>query len=66
MTGVVATDDIDALVELHADCVVYTAQAETRPHEALAELTAFLRAGTNVVSTSLVWLVYGRRSRHCP
>ncbi len=58
MTGVVATDDIDALVELHADCVVYTAQAETRPHEALAELTAFLRAGTNVVSTSLVWLVY--------
>jgi hypothetical protein len=57
-TGVAATDDLDALVALGADCVVYTSQAETRPHEALHELTAFLRAGTNVVATSLVWLVY--------
>ncbi|HEY5108796.1 MAG TPA: hypothetical protein VII96_04225 [Acidimicrobiales bacterium] len=57
-TGVVATDDLDALVALDADCVVYTTQAETRPHEALAEVTAFLRNGTNVVGTSLVWLVY--------
>jgi 2,4-diaminopentanoate dehydrogenase len=57
-TGVVATDDVDALVALRADCVVYTSQAESRPHEALAEVTAFLEAGTNVVGTSLVWLVY--------
>ena len=57
-TGVVATDDVDALVALGADCVVYTSQAESRPHEALAEITAFLAAGTNVVATSLVWLVY--------
>ncbi len=58
ITGVRATDDLDALVALGADCVVYTSQAETRPQEALAELTAFLRVGTNVVATSLVWLVY--------
>jgi len=57
-TGVTATDDVDALVALEADCVVYMSQAETRPHEAIAELAAFLRAGTNVVATSLVWLVY--------
>jgi 2,4-diaminopentanoate dehydrogenase len=57
-TGVIATDDLDALVALGADCVVYTTLAEQRPHEALAELTAFLEAGTNVVATSLVWLVY--------
>jgi hypothetical protein len=57
-TGVHATDDLEALVALHADCVVYMSQAETRPHEALHELTAFLAAGTNVVATSLVWLVY--------
>jgi hypothetical protein len=44
-TGVTATDDLDALVALGADCVVYTSQAETRPHEALAELTAFLGPG---------------------
>ena len=57
-TGVLATDDVDALVALGADCVVYTSQAESRPVEAIAELTAFLRAGTNVVATSLVWLIY--------
>ena len=57
-TGIVATDDLDDLVALGADCVVYMTQAETRPHEALAELTAFLHAGTNVDGTSLVWLVY--------
>src|SRR5690242_3783341 len=28
-TGVIATDDLDALVALRADCVVYTSQAET-------------------------------------
>ena len=43
---------------IRADCVVYTSQAETRPDVALEELTAFLTAGTNVVGTSLVWLVY--------
>ncbi len=57
-TGVVATDDLAALVGLGADCAVYTSQAETRPDVALQELTAFLTAGTNVVGTSLVWLVY--------
>jgi len=58
LTGVVATDDVDALVALGADCVVYTSQAETRPRDAVRELCAFLAAGTNVVATSLVWLVY--------
>jgi len=57
-TGIVATDDLVKLVGLKADCVVYTSQAETRPDVALEELKAFLTAGTNVVGTSLVWLVY--------
>ncbi|MCD9624145.1 NAD(P)H-dependent amine dehydrogenase family protein [Rhabdothermincola salaria] len=57
-TGVIATDDIEELLALEAECVVYTSQAEMRPQEALAELTRFLRAGTNVVATSLVWLIY--------
>jgi hypothetical protein len=55
--GVTATNDLDELLALEADCVVYTALAETRPHEALPQITAFLRAGTNVVATSLVWLI---------
>jgi hypothetical protein len=57
-TGIVATDDVDALLALRADCVVYTNQAESRPAEAIGELVRFLESGTNVVSTSLVWLVY--------
>lgn len=39
--GVVATDDIDALIALAADCVVYTAQGETRTYETLEQLTKF-------------------------
>ena len=56
-TGIVATDDVDALVALGADCVLYTSQGETRPQQAIDEIARFLRAGTNVVGTSLVWLV---------
>lgn len=55
--GVVATDDVDALVALDADCVMYTSQAETRPQEAMEDIARFLRAGTNVVGSSFVWLV---------
>lgn len=56
-TGVIATDDVDALLALRADCVVYTSQAETRPHEAMRDIVRFLESGTNVVGTSFVWLV---------
>ncbi|WP_374024569.1 dihydrodipicolinate reductase [Mycobacterium sp. HNNTM2301] len=56
-TGVIASDDVEALVALAADCVVYTSQAETRPAEAMEEIARFLRAGTNVVGSSFVWLV---------
>lgn len=56
-TGVVATDDIDALLALSADCVVYTSQGETRPMEAIEQMSRFLAAGVNVVATSMVWLV---------
>lgn len=61
-TGVIATDDVDALVALGADCVVYTAQGETRPMVAIEQMAAFLAAGTNVVATSMVWLVAPRHA----
>ncbi|GFG51319.1 diacylglycerol kinase [Mycolicibacterium agri] len=60
-TGIVATDDIDALIALQPDCVVYTAVGETRPTEALEQMTKFLAAGINVVATSMVWLVTPRQ-----
>jgi hypothetical protein len=56
-TGIVATDDIDALLALRPDCVLYTSQAEMRPVQAIGEISRFLRAGINVVGTSMVWLV---------
>ncbi|MCV7300993.1 dihydrodipicolinate reductase [Mycobacterium barrassiae] len=56
-TGIIATDDIDALIALKPDCVVYTALGETRPMEALEQMTKLLAAGINVVGTSMVWLV---------
>ena len=59
-TGVVATGDLDALIELAPDCVVYTALAETRLMEAIEQLCAILRAGINVVGTSLVWMAAPR------
>ena len=57
-TGVRATNDIDALLALDADCVCYMAQGETRIRETIDDLTRILRSGKNVVNTSLVSLCY--------
>jgi hypothetical protein len=57
-TGVVATNDVDALLALDPDVVVYTVKAETRPHEVVPELERILRAGVDVVSTSMIFLIY--------
>jgi 4-hydroxy-tetrahydrodipicolinate reductase len=57
-TGVRATNDVDALLALGADCVCYTATADLRPFEAIEEISRILAAGMNVVSTSLVPLVH--------
>lgn len=59
-TGVIATDDVDALIGLGADCVMYTALAETRPVEAIEQLAKILASGLDVVGTSLVWMVAPR------
>ncbi|MGV0745222.1 NAD(P)H-dependent amine dehydrogenase family protein [Mycolicibacterium sp. XJ870] len=61
-TGVIATDDIDALIALEPDCVVYTALGETRPMEAIEQMSKLLAAGINVVGTSMVWLVTPRQA----
>lgn len=61
-TGVTATDDLDALIALKPDCVVYTALGETRPMEAIEQMSRLLAAGINVVGTSMVWLVTPRQA----
>lgn len=56
--GVAATNDADALLASDADCVVYTATADLRPKDALDDVCRILRAGKNVVSSSIVPLIY--------
>jgi len=62
-TGVLATTDYETLLkESDADCVCYTAGAEDRMVEAVADMEMILKAGMNVVSSSMVMLV----SPDCP
>jgi 2,4-diaminopentanoate dehydrogenase len=56
--GVAATNDPDAILTLGADCVSYMATGDLRPDEAVADMCRVLESGTNVVSTSVVPLVY--------
>jgi hypothetical protein len=56
--GVRATNDVEAILALEADCVCYTATADLRPFEAVQDLCRILASGKNVVSTSVVPLVH--------
>src|SRR3954454_7167550 len=57
-TGIVATNDADALLALKPDCVSYTATADVRPAEAVDDMCRMLAAGITVVATSVVPLVF--------
>lgn len=57
-TGVICTDDIDAVLNGDVDAVVYTASGDFRPAEAEADLERCLRAGANVTSTSFYGLLH--------
>ncbi|MDT5219773.1 MAG: hypothetical protein QOF15_1878 [Mycobacterium sp.] len=56
--GVAATQDPAAMLAGDADVVVYAAAANLRPLQAIEDMTAILRAGKNVVSCSVVPLVF--------
>ncbi len=51
-TGVLATDNWRSVLDAKPHAVVYTATADIRPVEAMADLLACLEAGINVVSTA--------------
>lgn len=57
-TGVTATNDADALLALPADAVSYTATADVRPTEAIADMARIARSGKNIVSSSVVPMVW--------
>jgi 2,4-diaminopentanoate dehydrogenase len=56
--GVTATTNPADIVALGADCVSYMATGDLRPDDAVADMRCVLEAGTNLVSTSVVPLVY--------
>lgn len=56
--GVVATQDPAAMLAGDADAVVYAAAANLRPLDAVEDMVSILRAGKNVVSCSVVPLVF--------
>ncbi|WP_433462014.1 NAD(P)H-dependent amine dehydrogenase family protein [Spirillospora sp. CA-128828] len=58
VTGVVATDDLDAALAARPECTVYCALGETRLFEALGDIQKILAAGSNVVASSPVPLIH--------
>lgn len=55
-TGILASNDIEAVLALQPDCVCYTAHSETRMDEAAKDQARCLRKGINVVASSLFML----------
>jgi hypothetical protein len=51
-TGIVATNDMDALLATEPDCAVYCAMGDNRIPEAVTDVLRILAAGVNVVGTS--------------
>ncbi len=51
--GVVATDDVDGTLAAGADALAYCASGDFRPEAALDDIERALRAGLDVVSTSV-------------
>ena len=66
-TGVIATQDVDALLALDADVICYTASSDIRPDGVVDDICRMLASGKNVVGTSFVpAAVPGRRRRGRP
>src|SRR4051812_36522117 len=56
--GVTATQDVDALLAMDADCICYMAHSDARPGEVVDDLCRMLASGKNVVNTSFVPLLF--------
>ena len=62
-TGVIATDDVDALLALKPDCLVYQGNYSEREGLCVADVVPFLEAGVNVVGPALMDLIAPRFGR---
>jgi 4-hydroxy-tetrahydrodipicolinate reductase len=57
-TGVVATDDVEAVLAADADCVSYMGATDFRLQAALDDMCRILASGKDLVTTSFVPLIY--------
>lgn len=57
-TGVVATNDLDAMIAAKPQCIVYTAMGDVRLPQAMADVRTILAAGIDVVGSGLGVLQY--------
>ena len=65
--GIQASNDAEALLELDADCVVYTGTADRRPFEAVDGIARILASGKNAVSSSVAGRgLYARPNEPAP
>jgi 4-hydroxy-tetrahydrodipicolinate reductase len=63
-TGVIATNDVEQLLALKADCLVYHGNYSQREGACVAEVVPFLEAGVNVVGPAMMDLIapkFGRQ-----
>jgi hypothetical protein len=58
--GVTASADVEAIVALEADCVLYMPQGEMNPMGALDDICRLLASGKNVISTAVTAFIYPR------
>src|SRR4029077_18754491 len=56
--GVTATQDVDELLAVGADCICYIANSDLRPGRVLEDICRMLASGHNVVNTSYVPLLF--------
>jgi hypothetical protein len=56
--GIVASDDLAAVLAVKPDCVAYCATAVRREDEVIADIVGYLEAGINVVTISAIPMVY--------
>lgn len=57
-TGLLATDDADAIIAAKPDCFCYCGTAVRREEEAIEDMARLLRAGINVVTISTIPMIY--------
>ncbi|HEX2213773.1 MAG TPA: diacylglycerol kinase, partial [Mycobacterium sp.] len=57
-TGILAVNDLDAIIADKPDCIVYCAMGDTRLPDAMADVRKILEAGIDVVGSALGVLQY--------